>query len=130
MFNALGIAIEFLLKTLSICFDGRTPYNSYGVFTSNAECYTDILGRDYRGYKSLTATGKQCQSWTDQEPHQHNRTEARYPGTGLGEHNYCRNPDNEPRGAWCYTTDSESRWEYCYLGEQNNYCSSNFGMIQ
>ena len=89
---------------------------------SLADCYIDDLGRDYRGYISETKTGKECMMWTEQEPHQHNRTEARYPGTGLGEHNYCRNPDNEPEGAWCYTTDSESRWEYCDLGDQSDIC--------
>ena len=36
-----------------------------------------------------------------------------YPSTGLGDHNYCRNPDGEDQGAWCYTTDPNHRWEYC-----------------
>lgn len=32
-------------------------------------------------------------------------------------HNYCRNPDNEPGGAWCYTSNSTIRWEYCDVPE-------------
>ena len=27
--------------------------------------------------------------------------------------NYCRNPDDEPCGPWCYTQDPAKRWEYC-----------------
>ena len=28
-------------------------------------------------------------------------------------HNYCRNPDSEDGGVWCYTTDPDVKWEYC-----------------
>ena len=35
-------------------------------------------------------------------------------------HNYCSNPDNDPKGAWCYTIDKNTRWEYCDIPRCNN----------
>lgn len=34
-------------------------------------------------------------------------------GTDGEGNNYCRNPDGESGGIWCYTTDRRKRWEYC-----------------
>ncbi|XP_049909707.1 uncharacterized protein LOC126395947 [Epinephelus moara] len=65
----------------------------------------------YRGRIAVTESGKTCQSWSAQTPHQHDRTPENYPDKGL-DNNYCRNPDNK-KMPWCYTTDSETRWEHC-----------------
>ncbi|KAH8060839.1 DUF1800-containing protein [Aureococcus anophagefferens] len=68
---------------------------------------------DYRGTISVNRFGKTCQKWTSQTPNGHSRTPENYPDAGLGDHNYCRNPDGEP-GAWCYSADgAETRWELC-----------------
>lgn len=68
---------------------------------------------DYRGDIAVTANGRTCQAWTSQTPHSHGNTPQAREGKGLdGGHNYCRNPDGEPK-AWCYTTDPAKRWELC-----------------
>lgn len=43
-------------------------------------------------------------------------TPAKYPDAGL-EENYCRNPDNDEKGPWCYTTDPNTRFDYCNIPE-------------
>ncbi|XP_028996569.2 plasminogen-like [Betta splendens] len=75
-------------------------------------------GQAYRGTIAVTESGRTCQSWSSQTPHQHNRTPENYPCNDL-DNNYCRNPDNEKR-PWCYTTDPDSRWEYCNVPSCEN----------
>ena len=74
------------------------------------------LSTTHTGITSTTLSGKTCQKWTDQFPHQHDYSPEEYPGTGIGNHNYCRDPFNDSEGAWCYTTDPDLRWEYCTCG--------------
>mmetsp|Transcript_16756 Transcript_16756/g.36963 ORF Transcript_16756/g.36963 Transcript_16756/m.36963 type:complete len:962 (-) Transcript_16756:2982-5867(-) len=69
-------------------------------------------GAEYRGCQSKTRRGLTCQSWVAQSPHHHHRTERNFPLSGLGSHNFCRNPDGS-RTLWCYTTNARVRWDYC-----------------
>ena len=83
----------------------------------NAEgaCNEAILADNsstYRGCQDETLSGKTCQKWTVQSPQTHTRTEANYPDAGVGDNNFCRNPDGES-AIWCYTTDPATRWEHC-----------------
>ena len=60
---------------------------------STSEALSGEAGRGYRGRQTKTRSGKDCMKWTVQKPHRHTRTPAAYPNLGLGDHNYCRNPD-------------------------------------
>uniref|UniRef100_A0A9J8CE60 Macrophage stimulating 1 n=1 Tax=Cyprinus carpio carpio TaxID=630221 RepID=A0A9J8CE60_CYPCA len=67
-------------------------------------------GEDYRGKVSTTKSGRTCQQWWSKFPHDHRWTPSATNGLEL---NYCRNPDGDRIGPWCYTTDPEPRYESC-----------------
>ena len=69
-------------------------------------------GAYYTGNLNKTGSGRTCQKWTSQSPHSHSRTAGNYPNRGIGNHNYCRNPDGE-NSIWCYTDNRGYRWERC-----------------
>ena len=79
------------------------------------ECKVSQEGYKYQGSQAETRTGLTCQRWDTQEPHKHTNNDAQYfPDQSLEDAaNFCRNPDREPGGPWCYTTDDDTRWEYC-----------------
>ncbi|XP_062595416.1 uncharacterized protein LOC134256763 isoform X2 [Saccostrea cucullata] len=60
----------------------------------------------YQGTKSITETGRPCQRWDAQSPHEHG-----YDVFSIAKENYCRNFDREE--PWCYTNDLDVRWELC-----------------
>ncbi|CBY39572.1 unnamed protein product [Oikopleura dioica] len=72
-----------------------------------------LLPREYHGTLSTSASGRKCQKWNVQQPHHHDKTPEEFPDKNLGDHNYCRNPDDDINGAWCFTEDPNLRWEYC-----------------
>ena len=72
----------------------------------SGQCKTNKIGRDYRGKVNITQGGLQCQKWDSNVPHTPNFTPKSYPYDGL-DRNYCRNPDGEPGGPWCYTTSKK-----------------------
>jgi carboxylesterase type B len=85
-------------------------------FQWTPKCQNNEFGNlpaDYDVTISTTKSGWTCQNWDSQSPHEHSRTPENYPFRGLVGHNYCRNPDEEDDGSWCYTANPDQRWEYC-----------------
>lgn len=114
------IFIFFIVCLLNYCFSlymkGDNDVSKYNII----EGYSSV---NYKGRLDKTVSGRTCQKWSSQHPHNHSRTVGNYPGKGLNsvrtldgnvyeDHNYCRNPDGE-RDIWCYTTDPDKRWEFC-----------------
>uniref|UniRef100_A0AAY5F5L0 Macrophage stimulating 1 n=1 Tax=Electrophorus electricus TaxID=8005 RepID=A0AAY5F5L0_ELEEL len=129
-----GITLEECAKKCKVSPDCRFhnptllshhPYGWMLVTCQKKLCVTSVFhcpvyvrkcimgkGEDYRGEVSKTQTGRTCQQWWSKFPHDHRWTPS--PTNGL-ELNFCRNPDGDRIGPWCYTTDPERRYESCNI---------------
>jgi len=87
-----------------------------GSFDTSCYMVTDG-GATYRGLVTSTFSGRTCQKWTEQKPWPVTQTLSS--DTGLGNHNYCRNPDASQPMPWCYTldTNAEHKIETCAIPE-------------
>ena len=103
------------------CNNVACNHDGNDCFFGHHECYTREDGADYRGNIHQTESGHMCQRWSDQKPKAHDKTHDHYPAAGLGGHNYCRNPDGEPK-PWCYPIDSPDRFQYCDVGPKSSKC--------
>merc|ERR1719387_928705 len=79
--------------------------NFLGVLADfGVSCYEEEdKGKAYKGLVTSTTSGRTCQNWLKDMPH--SITIDPSTSNGLGNHNYCRNPDGSEDKPWCYTMD-------------------------
>ncbi len=86
-------------------------------FAAVTQVRSKTKGRNYRGNMDYTTQGITCQHWTAQYPHRHKTITGNRNvdvlRNGLGDHNYCRNPNSLRAKPWCYTTLTKTKWQYC-----------------
>ncbi|CAL8327272.1 unnamed protein product [Lota lota] len=83
-------------------------------FEPATKCYSS-RGRSYRGVVGVSLSGARCLPWNSDLLHNelHVGTVKGASLKGLGDHNYCRNPDGDSR-PWCYVLDHGAiSWEHC-----------------
>lgn len=85
------------------------------------EKYYESDGSDYRGMVNQTQPdGNICLDWSTK----HQITKNTIKKSGIGHHNYCRNPNGAKDKPWCYSSKPNTIWEYCNVGQPSiNYDS-------
>ncbi|XP_073537715.1 hyaluronan-binding protein 2 [Phyllobates terribilis] len=103
---------KLLNKFICVC-----PNSFRGPFCemASSECYRND-GLRYRGYASQTVDGHRCLPW-DSYLLARETINAFVPDIwqfGIGEHNFCRNPDGAEK-PWCYFQDKDEKlkWDLC-----------------
>uniref|UniRef100_A0A671MTH1 Tissue-type plasminogen activator-like n=1 Tax=Sinocyclocheilus anshuiensis TaxID=1608454 RepID=A0A671MTH1_9TELE len=74
-------------------------------------------GSGYRGTRSMSMSGLECINWNSSSLRGKKFTARRLEANtlGLGNHNYCRNPDGDTK-PWCYVyKKAQISWEFCFL---------------
>ncbi|XP_063167078.1 tissue-type plasminogen activator [Candoia aspera] len=99
-----------------ICFCPPGFSGKYCEIDSRAVCYQDI-GDTYRGTWSTTESGAECVNWkiSTLASKQFHAGRPDALKLGLGDHNYCRNPDKDSK-PWCHVLKKNTYvWEYCSI---------------
>ncbi|CAB1319957.1 unnamed protein product [Coregonus sp. 'balchen'] len=105
----------------SRCYNGGTCKEA--VYSSDylCQCPPGFTGAQceisYRGTWSTSRIGSECINWNSTNLRGKKFTAKRPEANslGLGNHNFCRNPDNDTK-PWCYVyKGTQIAWEFCTL---------------
>ncbi|XP_034018825.1 hepatocyte growth factor-like [Thalassophryne amazonica] len=109
--------------TLGVQKQANVNFSLYEKKDYIRECISSTKD-DYRGRRSWTKSNITCQAWSDTNINEHTFDPESHPFQDLRE-NFCRNPNNDISGPWCYTTDPNVRSEVCGIP----HCSQDVCMI-
>ncbi|XP_046386422.1 uncharacterized protein LOC124156127 [Ischnura elegans] len=82
-----------------------------GVYFNSKRCKLTISGYEYAGTLGRSASGFKCKSWA--KAAEKIADEKFIDGSRKLAHSFCRNPNNDPRGPWCYTSNGDGKVDYC-----------------
>ncbi|AWP07100.1 putative phosphoinositide-3-kinase-interacting protein 1 [Scophthalmus maximus] len=88
---------------------------SLAAAASSASNCTPADGAEYRGAQGRSSSGRTCLKWTSSS-RDYDVTTHPDSQTGVGDHNYCRNPDSAQR-PWCYIAgpDGTVQRQFCAI---------------
>ncbi|CAG0886643.1 unnamed protein product [Darwinula stevensoni] len=86
---------------------------------SPLECKKDVRGSMYMGTKNVTKSGYPCQLWMSVSPNDISKLDdisyillESFPDDLHPSHNFCRNPDVDSNGPWCWNgAGTDPEWE-------------------
>ena len=99
------------IKNCQIPYCGNVNLNT-------SECISTHPGFNYAGTISITTHGYVCQSWIYQKILRNTIgiQDYKFPENNVTlAKNYCRNPDSDTRGTWCYTRNTTKGFDYCLI---------------
>ena len=78
------------------------------ILRADVACSLGNIGSDYLGTVATTSTGRTCRAWSAEEFAGGDFADVSVAAAS----NYCRNPDRDSGGLWCYPVGVLA-WEYC-----------------
>tara|TARA_B110000208_G_scaffold51501_1_gene67674 strand:+ start:37567 stop:38814 length:1248 start_codon:yes stop_codon:yes gene_type:complete len=94
--------------------EGKAAGPSVWLYPNSNSLYIRFNTYDRVNNVSKTISGTECQNWNANLPHKIDSKYTDMTDVGIGNHNYCRNPEKED-SAWCYTINPNIEKEECNL---------------
>ena len=111
-------------------FNFNSILNEFGPYL--LECKESSAGINYMGTVNISHRGD-CIAWSDVSDGARNYLNNNWNvdwGWEMLESNYCRNPDADPSGPWCYISTGSGSYGYCYLPVCGKHYHFNLFILQ